>query len=267
MTDPSQRPSSPGSGRPEDVEALTGKASLGAAWTITGFGGRQLVRLVSNLILTRMLLADEFGMMSLVAVFVFGLELFSDIGVGPALIQNKREDPEFINTAWTVQVVRGIALWLIATALAGPYAAFYEEPLLKPLVQVGALGILIDGFRSTSFFIQNRKLNLKRIVLLEVIAQVLGAIAMVWIKTEPIHFLRGGFGGKGDPNHIAFALSVVFIGLLLVMAIALGWINRLFRVRHYHDASLRTQARCSESADEPSMYTPPRRTFAPTSGQ
>ena len=95
---------------------------------------------------------------------------------------------------------------------------------------------------------------------------VVGAIAMVWIKTEPIHFLRGGFGGKGDPNHIAFALSVVFIGLLLVMAIAFGWINRLFRVRHYHDASLRA-ARCSESVDEPSMYTPPRRTFAPTSGQ
>ena len=94
---------------------------------------------------------------------------------------------------------------------------------------------------------------------------VVGAIAMVWIKTEPIHFLRGGFGGKGDPNHIAFALSVVFIGLLVVMAIAFGWINRLFRVRHYHDASLRAQARCSESADEPSMYTPPQRTSASTS--
>ena len=86
---------------------------------------------------------------------------------------------------------------------------------------------------------------------------VVGAIAMVWIKTEPIHFLRGE---KGDPNHIAFALSVVFVGLLVVMAVAFGWINRLFRVRNYNDASLRN--RYSESANEPNLYTPPQRTPA-----
>lgn len=93
---------------------------------------------------------------------------------------------------------------------------------------------------------------------------VVGAIAMVWIKTEPIHFLRGGFV-KGDPNHIAFALSAVFIGLLVVMAVAFGWINRLFHVRNYNDASLRS--RWSESADEPNLYTPPIRTAASISRQ
>lgn len=86
---------------------------------------------------------------------------------------------------------------------------------------------------------------------------VVGAIAMVWIKTEPIHFLRGG---KGDANHIAAALSFVFVGLLVVMAAAFVWINRLFRVRVYNDATLRH--RSAERQISPSVYTPPQRTPA-----
>ena len=144
-------------------------------------------------------------------------------------------------------------------------AAAAEEALGHAGAQGGRLG----ANESASFDDVQRAIMAMRAVQPSIFAAfglslctfVVGAIAMVWIKTEPIHFLRGG---KGDPNHIAFALSVVFVGLLVVMAIAFGWINRLFRVRYYNDASLRN--RYSESADEPNLYTPPQRTPpAPTS--
>ena len=79
---------------------------------------------------------------------------------------------------------------------------------------------------------------------------VIGAVAMVWIKTEPIHFARP----EHATNHIAAALSVVFIGLLVVMAAAYVWINRLFRVRHYNDATLRARYQ---------HYTPPGHSTPP----
>ena len=89
-------------------------AMRGAIWTFVGYGVGQSLRLGSNLILTRLLVPEMFGLMSLINVFILGLSLFSDIGVGPSIIQHKRGDePEFYNTAWTLQVIRGGALWLI----------------------------------------------------------------------------------------------------------------------------------------------------------
>ncbi len=160
---------------------LAGKASSSAVWTILGHGGGQAVRLVSNIVVTRLLLTEYFGLMALVNVFLIGLQLFSDIGIGPALIQNKREDPAFVNTVWTMQVFRGLALCAIAMPLAGPFAAFYEQPILASLIRVAALTAAIQGFTSTSIFTETRQLHLKRPVLVQFGAQLAGAVVMlVW---------------------------------------------------------------------------------------
>jgi O-antigen/teichoic acid export membrane protein len=164
-----------------DVEHLSRKAQTGAVWTVLGFGGGNVVRLLANLALTRLLFEEFFGLMALVNTFLLGLQLFSDIGVGPALVQNKREDPDFVNTVWTINVVRGAVLCLVAMVLAGPYATFYEQPILAPLVRVAALASLIGGFRSASFFTQSRRLNLERLVVIEIGAALLGtAVMVVW---------------------------------------------------------------------------------------
>jgi len=176
--------SSSESGRPEGMGGLASKASTGAAWTIVGHGGEQVVRLASNLIVTRLLLAEYFGLMALVSVFLIGLQLFSDIGIGPALVQNKREDAGFVNTVWTIQVFRGLALCAIAFPVAPLFADFYDEPILTPLIRVSALTAAIRGFTSTSFYTQTRHLQLKGPVIVQFASQLAGTIVMVaWAWT------------------------------------------------------------------------------------
>src|SRR4051812_43189439 len=69
-----------------------------ASWTAVGWIVMQLLRFASNLILTRLLFPEAFGLMSLVTVFVVGLHMFSDLGIGPSLVQSKRgDDPAFYN--------------------------------------------------------------------------------------------------------------------------------------------------------------------------
>ena len=138
---------------------LKRKAAVGAVWTVLGMGGGSIVRLLSSLVVTRLLLEEHFGLIALVNTFIAGLHLLSDIGIGQAIVQNKRDDPDFVNTVWTINVIRGVLLFLIATACAGPYAAFYEQPILAPLVRVAAISALFDGFLSASFFTQSRRLN------------------------------------------------------------------------------------------------------------
>lgn len=148
--------------------------------TVIGYGTSQVLRLASNLILTRLLFPEAFGVMALVSVFMMGLVMFSDLGIGPSIMQNKRgDDPDFLNTAWTIQVIRGFALWIVATALAWPMAWFYSVPELTLYLPVAALTLVILGFKPTRHETANRHLLLGRVTVIDIITQVVGIISAV----------------------------------------------------------------------------------------
>src|SRR5687767_15876104 len=85
----------------------------GVAWIVIGYGVSQFIRLGSNLILTRLLVPEIFGLIALMHAFIIGMSMFSDIGLRPSIIQSKRSnDPVFLNTAWTMQFIRGVILWV-----------------------------------------------------------------------------------------------------------------------------------------------------------
>ncbi len=178
--------SEPTVGPTADNGHLKRKAAAGAVWTILGMGGGSIVRLLSSLVLTRLLFEEDFGLILLVNTFILGLHLLSDIGVGQAIVQNKRDDPDFVNTVWTINVIRGVFLCLIAMACAGPYAAFYQQPILAPLIRVSAISALFDGFLSASFFMQSRHLDLKRLVGCELGSVIAGTVVtIIWALIVP----------------------------------------------------------------------------------
>ena len=161
------------------MSSLKQQALRGAAWTFIGYGASQALRLASNLILTRLLAPEFFGLMALVNVFIIGLHLFSDIGIGPSIIQNKRgDDPDFLNTAWTMQVIRGFALWIGCLVIAWPLSQFYDQQLLW-LIPIIGLGTIIDGFNSTSLCTLNRHLALGKLTILEFGSQVIALTVMI----------------------------------------------------------------------------------------
>lgn len=170
-------------------------AMRGSALTLVGYGGAQVLRLASNLILTRLLFPEAFGLMALVNVFMQGLQMFSDLGIGPSIIQSKRgDDPSFLNTAWTIQIIRGALLCVVGCLLAAPVAAFYGEPMLAQLLPVAALAAFIAGFQCTAIFTANRHLQLGRLTVVYFVAQVMGTLSMIiWAAYVPtVWALVGG---------------------------------------------------------------------------
>lgn len=175
--------------------SLKTKVLQGSLWTILGAGSGHALRLVSNLVLTRLLFPEAFGLMALVWTILFALEMLSDVGLGPAVIREpKAEEPEFLKTVWTLQVARGIVLAILAMGLAYPVSAIYGEPQLLPLIQVAAVTALINGFISLARYIEQRHLRLMRITLLELGSQVISlAVVIVWAIIEPsVWALLGG---------------------------------------------------------------------------
>ena len=136
----------------------------GTLMTAVNFGGSKGLRLVSNLILTRILFPEAFGMMALITVFSGALEMFSDTGINASIIQSKRgHERIYLNTAWTIQILRGILLYMAALFFGVPAAEFYGEPMLAQLLPVATLSMVISGFGSTKEATANKKILLGRI--------------------------------------------------------------------------------------------------------
>lgn len=169
-----------------------GRRSLSAAlWAGGGHLLSQVLRLAGNLILTRMLMPEAFGIMSVIAALMAALYLLSDLGTGVSVVQSPRgTDPDFVNTAWTLQVIRGFSLWLIAIVCALVIAqgqaqqwfapgSVYADPRLPGLWIAASFATVISGFASINLPLAERRLDLKRVFVLDLIGQLTSLTVMV----------------------------------------------------------------------------------------
>lgn len=152
-----------------------------------GYGASQVLRLVGNVVLARLLFPEAFGMMALVLVVMQGLNMLSDVGIERSIVQNRRGDEVvFLNTAWTIQIMRGFVLWIFTCLLAWPMARLYGEPQLVPLLIVTGFGALLSGFTSTSLITLKRRVAIGPLTRLELLAQSVSLVVVVcWAMIHP----------------------------------------------------------------------------------
>lgn len=152
----------------------------GTGWTVLGHGVSQALRMASNLVLTRVLYPEAFGLMALLMVFLVGLVMLSDVGIGPSIQQSRRGDePDFVDTAWSIQAARGGVLWLASCGLGLVAARIYGDIRLETMLPVAALSLLISGLNPTRMETASRHLMLGRVTLLELVAQSASLIVIV----------------------------------------------------------------------------------------
>jgi len=157
------------------------RAALRASFfEIGGYGATQLLRFGSNLVLSRLLFPEAFGLVALVNIFNQALAMLSDVGLQEAIVQNPRgEHPDLLDTAWTIQVGRGFLLYGVALAMAWPLAAIYRQPELSWLICAGSASVLLQGMNSTSLFRLKRRLALGKLAAIDVGAQAVGVAVMI----------------------------------------------------------------------------------------
>ena len=165
---------------PSAAGTLQALALRGGMWTIAGHGISQVVRLGGNIIVAHLLFPEAFGIMGTVFAVLIGLTMFSDIGLGPGIIQDRRGgDPVFLHTAWTLQVARGACIWLACFPMALVIYWSNGEALFLWLIPVAGLTCVLSGFNSVSLVTSRRRLAFGRITLLGVAGNVAGTAAMI----------------------------------------------------------------------------------------
>ncbi len=182
--------SSPDSSRKEASgeaprRSLLAKTRRGALVEFLGYGSSMIIRLGSNLILTRMLFPEAFGVMAMVQVVLYGLVMLSDVGISQSVVMSARgDDRDYLDTAWTVQVMRGVGLWLCACLLTYPISIGLDEPELLWVLPIACSSAAIHGFSSTRVFTLRRRLDIVPLQKLELgtqLLQVLVCIAAAWL--------------------------------------------------------------------------------------
>jgi O-antigen/teichoic acid export membrane protein len=161
------------------------------SWTIASHGISQVIRLASNLVMTRLMAPDMFGVMAIAMTLLMGLALFSDVGLRQSIVQSVRgEDEHFLNTAWTIQIFRGalIAIFGIAISFGLLLAQqrgwiaqtnVYHETVLPYVLAVLSASMFLSGFESTKIIVATRRLELGRLAVMEIASQLIGIVAMI----------------------------------------------------------------------------------------
>lgn len=177
-----------------------------------GYGTAMVIRLGSNLILTRLLFPEAFGLMAMMQVVLYGIWMLSDVGITQAVVMSPRGDEQdYLDTAWTLQVVRGFILWGAACALTYPVALWYGQRELLWMLPAASFSAAIHGLASTRIFTLRRRVRVLPLQWLEIVSQlsnvtvcvigaslgygvgalVAGQLVMATITTGVSHFLPG----------------------------------------------------------------------------
>jgi O-antigen/teichoic acid export membrane protein len=175
--------------------SLEGTALKATLWTAGSYGISQSLRLVNNWAVTHMLVPEYFGLMAIVSTITLGATLISDIGLLPGVIGSPRGDePIFLDTAWTIQVVRGCLLWVIALVLTIPIAHLYHDSRLYLLIPIVAFSTVIDGFASSNLMTAARHIGVKRLLMIDLSSQIVTILITfgLAVATHSIWSLVGG---------------------------------------------------------------------------
>lgn len=149
-------------------------------WATVAHGATQSIRLAVSLVLTRLLAPEVFGIMLIVNTLRTGAELLSDIGIGQNVIASPNgEKREFLDTAWTLQLIRGAILGFIIALCAVPVAAIYRNDLFAQILPFAGVITFILGGESINRFVAMRKQALARFTAFEISVAITGGLNQI----------------------------------------------------------------------------------------
>ena len=158
----------------------------GTVWTIAWWSFKVLLKFVSNIIITRLLSPDMFGIAAIGNTLINGIGMLSDFGIQQNIVRSSRSDDIYYQTAWTIQLLRGLVLTVIIVLLAKPFAWFYKVDGLDTFLLIVAASNFALGINNIESLRDYRHAILRKVAILDIIGAVIGLGAMVlWAWLRP----------------------------------------------------------------------------------
>ena len=142
---------------------LRARAARGGAWLGAGTVAAQLFRLGRNVVLTRLLAPESFGVMAIIISIGSMMDMFTEIGVRESVIQNPNGDKYgYLNSALWLSAARSFVSYGAIFLLAPEAASFYHSPELTALGRVALAGVVFKGLMSPRAFVALKRMDYKQ---------------------------------------------------------------------------------------------------------
>ncbi len=169
------------------------------------------VRLASNLIVARLLAPDVYGLLGTAMAVLTTLDWLSDLGIQPALMRHPRGlEPVFLQTGWSLALIRGAGVALVAMLLAVPMALFTRQPALAGVLFALAFRPLIWDFRSPAVPTIKRRLDYRSVFIDETVQTVVGSavtVLLAWWTHSLWSIVAGTLAGTVSAVVISYVLA------------------------------------------------------------
>lgn len=150
-----------------------------------------MTRLVSTVVLTRLLAPEIYGVFAVVMVYLYILTMFSDLGVRSLILTKEDEvDDDFLRTCWTVSILRGLFICLLSCGVGGaiaglqgagifqPDSPYFAEALPWALAALGVT-MIVQGMQSPMIFMQERNMDFGRVMALNIVLDLIGLVVTI----------------------------------------------------------------------------------------
>lgn len=191
-------------------ESLKKKTIKGVAWTsldqvaTLGFG------FVIGVILARILSPDDYGLLAMIAVFNAIAFAFINSGFGNALIRKPDLTEDDNTTAFFFNLVAGVVLFGVIWLIAPWVSAFYDKPILIPLLRAEGSLLIVSAFKIVQNTQLTRALNFKAKMIIRVVSSVLGGVIGI----------IAAYSGLGVWALVAMHIADAMISLVLLWVIS-----------------------------------------------
>lgn len=169
-----------------------------------------LLRMASSIILTRLLMPEVFGVAGLIASVQFTVALATDLGFQAFVVRHEDGDKKrFLDTVWTVSLIRSSLLALVLIGLSGQLAELFGKPELAPMIAVSGLAFVIEGLASLTLLtaLRNRKiLQLSVLELVALVVQIAASAVLAYLWGDYWAILVGLMIGSAVKTVLSYAM-------------------------------------------------------------
>lgn len=163
----------------EYMSDLRSQTISGLSWSGGGQGLRLILNFAISVILARLLTPEDFGLIGMIAIFTGFVQLFTELGLGAAIIQKPDLAERHRSTVFWVNLQVGLLLTILVAALAPLLATFYDEPALLGLTVVIALNFLLGSLGIVQRALLRKQMAFRRLFVVNIVAAILaGAVAI-----------------------------------------------------------------------------------------
>ncbi|MFN2511710.1 MAG: oligosaccharide flippase family protein [Pyrinomonadaceae bacterium] len=158
---------------------LAKRVRSGLSWSASSLLIGELLRFVRSVVLARLLVPEDFGLLGMALTVVAALNALTTLGLDRTIIANKfntRDELKAnLDTVWSAELIRSLLITVLVSASAFPMSQFYDQPQLRVIIPLLGLTVLVQGFQNIGLVILRKEITFARIFWYELVTNVAGA--------------------------------------------------------------------------------------------